>query len=83
MKYIKLFEEHLTANGPMDVKVGETINVVNDNGGHEPDDIVPCQVLKILEPGKIVVKDVDVNVVAKYDDGYDGYLMVHDYEEEI
>lgn len=79
MKYIKLFEEH-TANGPIDVKVGDTINVANDMGGHDPEEIRTCKVLKIIERGKILVDDHGTKVVCKYDDGRDGYLMVKNQE---
>jgi hypothetical protein len=86
MKYIKLFEEH-TANGPAEVKVGDTVTVVHEGppfytgDASEEDYNFDSEVFEIFEDGRILVSDHGHKCIAKYDDGYDGYVIDEDYEK--
>jgi hypothetical protein len=68
-----------TANGPADVKAGDTIRLVN-NTHMEGDTVSQTTVREVLPDGRILTDDFGHGVIAKYDDGYDAWCVDEDDE---
>lgn len=81
MKHLKTFKQlnEATANGPAEVQAGDSIRLVN-NTHMEGDTVSQTVVKEVLPDGRILTNDFGHGVIAKYDDGYDAWVVDEDDE---